>query len=64
MINLRGEQNFNLKKPIENKNNNELINQLKNISQSEEPQVNIDNKKIEDINSFNDLIKVCAKKRR
>ena len=57
------EQNFNLKKPIENKNNNELINQLKNISQSEEPQLNIDNKKIEDINSFNDLIKVCAKKK-
>ena len=57
------EQSFNLKKPIENKNNNELINQLKNISQSEEPQVNIDNKKIEDINSFNDLIKVCAKKK-
>ena len=43
--------------------NNELINQLKNISQSEEPQVNMDNKKIEDINSFNDLIKVCAKKK-
>ena len=57
------EQNFNLKKPIENKNNNELINQLKNISQKEEPQVNIDNKKIEDINSFNDLIKICAKKK-
>ena len=29
------------------KNNNELINQLKNISQSEEPQVNINNKKID-----------------
>ena len=65
----KADKNFEKNKNLEfassskNKDKNDLINQIKNIAQKEEPQTNIENVNIKDINSFKNLIEVCTEKK-
>ena len=57
------ENKKDFKDMIENKDKNDLIDQIKNLSQKEEPKVSLGDKNIKDITSLKDLINVCIEKR-
>ena len=65
----KADKNFEENKNLEfassskNKDKNDLINQIKNTAQKEEPQTNIENVNIKDITSFKNLIEVCTEKK-
>ena len=61
--NFEKNKNLEFASSLKNKDKNDLINQIKNIAQKEEPQTNIENVNIKDINSFKNLIEVCTEKK-
>ena len=61
--NFEKNKNLEFASSLKNKDKNDLINQIKNVAQKEEPQTNIENVNIKDINSFKNLIEVCTEKK-
>ena len=61
--NFEENKNLDFASSSKNKDKNDLINQIKNTAQKEEPQTNIENVNIKDITSFKNLIEVCTEKK-